>query len=310
MVFTENLVRNNNTKNFSRNWEAGGNKIAFTRGMIIERSRFLENRGIGIWFDIANEQNIVRNCLIADNEDAGIFYEIGYTLTAQDNVIIGNGLQSGPGAWGASAGIALSSSPGCVIERNLLIGNKEGIAFREQRRTTPKINDAKGTREHPVWNHDEIIRRNVIAYNRDAGTWGWFDINDERHWPAAMQEKKPENTKAAMDFARDYQAKDDKGQPVGLSLEKLNIKFEQNLYAMNENQGLFNWGTAWKRNKKYASLDDVRRELNMEQGSIIAPFIFRDYLTRDFRVPANSPVLKMGAYPRGEVPDVKLGILK
>ena len=34
-----------------------------------------------------------------------------------------------------------------------------------------------------MWNHDEVIRHNVFAYNRDAQVWGWFDREDERHWP-------------------------------------------------------------------------------------------------------------------------------
>jgi hypothetical protein len=54
----------------------------------------------------------------------------------------------------------------------------------------------------------------------------------------------------------------------------------------------------------------MRRELNIDKGSVVAPFVFADYHTLDFRVPANSPALKMNAYPRGEVPGVKLGILK
>ncbi len=310
LMFSECLVRNNNVKNFSRGWEAGGDKIAFTRGAIFERSRFLENRGNGIWFDIGNEDNTVSHCLIADNEDAGIFYEISYGLKATDNVILGNGLQSGPGAWGAAAGIALSSSPGCLIEHNLLIGNKEGLAFREQKRTTPKIDDPKGTPEHPVWNHDTTVRNNTLAYNRDAQVWGWFDVNDERHWPSVMQEHKPENTKAAQDIAKEYGAKDDKGQPLGLSLETLNFKFENNLYAAHDNQGVFNWGTSWKRNKKYENLDAVRAELKLEQGSIVEPFDFPDYLTRNFVVPAGSPVFRQHAYPRGPVPDVELGVLE
>jgi hypothetical protein len=308
--FSESLVRNNNIKNFSRGWEAGGDKIVFTRGAILERSRFVENRGNGIWFDIGNEDNTVRQCLIADNEDAGIFYEISYGLKAHDNVILGNGLQSSPGAWGAAAGIAISSSPGCLIERNFLIGNKEGFAFREQKRTTPKIGDPKEMAEHPIWNHDTTVRNNVLAYNRDAQVWGWFDINDERHWPEKLQEKKPENTKAAQDIAREYGAKDDKGQPLNLSLEKLNLKFENNFYAVTDDQGLFHWGTSWKRHKKYATLDEVRAELNLEQGSVLEPFEFPDYLTRNFVIPAGSPAFRLRAYPRGPIPDVELGVLE
>ena len=103
---------------------------------------------------------MVRNCLIADNEDSGIFYEISYGLHAHDNVIIGNGFRETPGGWGAGAGISLSSSPECVIERNLIVGNREGFNFREQDRTTPRIGDRK---EQWIWNHDERFATTSLA---------------------------------------------------------------------------------------------------------------------------------------------------
>ena len=102
-------------------------------------SRFLKNHGSGVWFDISNVDCTVRNCLIADNEDAGIFYEISYGLHAHDNVVVGNGLAESQGRLGANGGICVSSSPGCVIERNLIVGNQQGFCFREQNRTTPPI---------------------------------------------------------------------------------------------------------------------------------------------------------------------------
>ena len=112
LLLTDCLVRNNNTKDFSRGWEAGGLKIVLSRHPILDHCRILENRGAGVWFDIGNEGAEVRRCLIADNEDAGIFYEISFGLHAHDNVIVGNGLADTPGGWGAQAGICLSSSPG------------------------------------------------------------------------------------------------------------------------------------------------------------------------------------------------------
>jgi len=305
--FTGCVVRNNNTKGWNRGWEAGGNKWVMSRGVVLERSQFLDNRGHGIWFDIGNEDCTVRHCLIADNEDAGIFYEISYGLRAHDNVIIGNGFADSPGAWGAAAGISLSSSPYCVIERNLLIGNKEGFNFREQERTTPRLG-RQG--EEPVWNHDQILRHNVLAYNRDAQTWGWFDVLDERHWPLALQQKPADAPQPVAKTQRGDVAFDENGWPVNLTLEQLKITFAHNLYATLPGQGLFHWGCTWRHHQGYASLDDVRRELNLEQDSRHEPFVFADYPTRDFRVPADSPALAMQCYPQGEVPGVRLGVLE
>ena len=279
------MVRNNNIKGFNRGWEAGGNKICLTRGAVLENSTFVENRGNGIWFDIGNEDCTVRNCLISNNEDAGIFYEISYGLYAHDNVIVGNGLADTSGAWGANAGISISSSPNCHIERNLLVGNKEGFSFREQTRSTPRIDRRKG---EPVWNHDEVIRNNVIAYNRDAQTWGWFDISDDRLWPVQ---------------GKDSNAND-------LSLEKLKLTLRDNLYFAGPGEELFNWGVTWKKNKRYQSLEQVWQELGLEQGSKLAEPAFNDFPALDFRVPAGNPAVKMECYPQGTIPGVKLGILE
>jgi hypothetical protein len=185
LLFTECRVENNNTKGFDRGWEAGGNKLVLSRDVVLEKSRFVRNRGNGIWFDIGNENCTVRQCLIADNEDSGIFYEISFGLKAHDNVIVGNGFATTPGAWGAQAGVSISSSPGCVLERNIIAGNREGFNFREQSRTTPLIGQKAAV---PIWCHNEEIRRNIIALNRDAQVWGWFDVQDGRHWPSSGQQ--------------------------------------------------------------------------------------------------------------------------
>ncbi len=98
LLMTDCVTRRNNTKNFDRGWEAGGDKICQSRGVVIAHSRFEENYGTGVWFDIGNEDCTVKNCLIAGNQDAGIFYEISFGLHATDNVIFGNGRADTPGA--------------------------------------------------------------------------------------------------------------------------------------------------------------------------------------------------------------------
>jgi hypothetical protein len=307
LVLSDCIIRNNNVKGFNRGWEAGGNKLVLCRGAVLEKSQFVANRGNGIWFDIGNEDCVVRNCLIADNEDAGLFYEISYGLHAHDNVIVGNGFNETPGAWGAAAAISLSSSPGCLIERNLMVGNREGFNFREQYRKTPLIDDRH---ERWVWNHDQRIRNNILALNRDAQVRGWFDINDGRHWPAGLQDAaEKEKGKSAQDLAADDPTRDPAGGPVGLTLEALKFTFENNLYGAQPWQGLFVWGVEWKRHRRYATLDEVRSELKLESGSQTADFTVADVPMRDFRVPPESLALKMGCYPRGDVPGVRLGIL-
>jgi len=310
LLFAECAVEENNVKNFSRNWEAGGDKLCLCRGAVIETSRFLRNRGSGIWFDIGNEQCEVRNCLIADNEDAGIFCEISYRLRAHDNVIVGNGFASTPGAWGAQAAICLSSSPYCLVERNLMVGNREGFNFREQLRTTPTVdNDA----EQPVWNHDENVRNNIIAWNRDAQVRGWFDVDDDRHWPANHPRAKgragAKRERPSADLADEYRARKNTNQPRDLTLEKLKLSFENNVYFAAAGQNFWVWGTGWHEHASYDMVEDLQKALGMERGGRVFAPKFADLLSFDFRLSQIEATALGNCLPQGAVPGAKLGVL-
>ena len=310
LLLTECLVRENNLKGWNRGWEAGGNKIVLCRGTVFERCQFLKNRGHGVWFDIGNEACEVRHCLVADNENAGIFYEISYGLHAHDNVIVGNGFDADAGAWGAAAGISISSSPDCLVERNLLVGNREGLNYREQLRSTPQIDRDRKLPGVPVWNHDQVVRRNVLAYNRDGQTWGWFDVSDGRHWPAAVRKTLGgEEGRPPADIAAEYRAKNREGHPTDLTLETLKLTHGHNVFSPGPGQPLFGWGTTWKHHRRYESLERVREQLGLEVGSVVARPSFADLLTRDFRVPRDSAAVRLDCYPRGDVPGVRLGVI-
>jgi hypothetical protein len=302
LLLADCWVENNNTKGFDRGWEAGGNKLALCRDVVLERSRFLRNRGNGVWFDIGNTNCTVRQCLIADNEDAGIFYEISFALHAHDNVIVGNGFAPTAGAWGAQAGISLSSSPGCVVERNLIVGNREGFNFREQTRTTPTIADRTS---RPVWNHDQLIRHNVIAFNRDAQVWGWFDVKDNRHWPADPTEAGPaERVEAAR--AGDTSAAPATNPPVGLTLEQLRLRFVNNVYFAAPGQGWFAWGPTWARHQSYSGLTEFQSALGIDTGGQALDPGFADQQRGDFRLRPETRDRLREHYPRGPVPGVIL----
>lgn len=307
LLFTECLVENNNTKGFDRGWEAGGDKLVLCRDAVLERSRFLRNHGSGIWFDIGNTNCTVRQCLIADNEDAGIFYEISFRLHAHDNVIVGNGFAATAGAWGAQAGIALSSSPGCVVERNVIAGNREGFNFREQLRTTPTIENRD---QVAVWNHDQLIRQNLIVFNRDAQVWGWFDVKDNRHWPATNAPSPQASSPAASrpaDLAATYVAGTSAGQPQNLTLDSLRLRFEKNVYFAGPGQGWFGWGPTWARHARYPGLEAFQSALGIDTGSRCADPGFANLSQLDLRVNAGALSSLQGCYPRAPVPGVLLG---
>jgi hypothetical protein len=308
LLFTECLVENNNTKGFDRGWEAGGDKIVLTRDAVIERSRFVRNRGNGLWFDIGNENCTVRQCFIADNEDSGIFYEISFGLHAQDNVITGNGFSQTAGAWGAQAGISLSSSPNCLIERNLIVGNREGFDFREQTRTTSRIGNSK---EEAVWNHDERIQHNIIAWNRDAQVWGWFDVKDDRHWPASAATALPSGDVPSSpridDIAARYQATDARGQPTGLTLQKLRLQFVENIFFAAPGQACFEWGPSWSKHKSYSSVAEFQSGLGLDLAGRELDPGFADPLSHDYRLSQEMMSQLRQSYPVGPVLDVRLG---
>jgi len=307
-LMTECICESNHTKNWNRGWGAV-NKLVLCRNAVIEKSVFRNNRGNGVWFDIGNEDCVVRNCLIQDNEDAGIFYEISYGLHAHDNVIIGNGLAPRFGAWGANGGVTISSSPHCVVERNLLIANKEGFQFREQGRTTNTIGDDTN-KQYPVWNHDNVIRNNVIAYNRDAQVGGWIATGDGRLWPRDLWQEtvgKPAPERVERPTGKDL---DRLGEfPQGLTLEDLALTMQGNLFAVKPGQHLYQWGCLWDPFRRYATIAEVNEALSLEQDSRLGGVQFADWPTLDLRVPRDSPAITMSCYPKGEVPGVRLGIL-
>ena len=282
LLFTDCLVENNNTKGFDRGWEAGGDKLVLSRNAVLERSRFLRNRGNGIWFDIGNEHCVVRQCLIADNEDSGIFCEISYGLQAMATSLSAMVLRATGGAWGAQAGISLSSSPECLIERNIIMGNREGFDFREQTRTTPRI-DRKG--DEPIWNHDETIRHNIIAYNRDAQIWGWFDMHDNRHWPASLGIQ---------------------SVPDQLTLEKLRLNFENNVYYAAAGEGWFEWGVTWARHKSYPDLSAFQADVGIDKASRVLAPDFANPNALDFRLSPEMLKSLTQNYPQEPVPGVIL----
>jgi len=304
-------IRDNGTKGFNRGWEAGGDKLCLCRKAVIENCIVANNHGTGIWFDVGNEDCEVRNCLISNNEESGVFYEISYGLHAHDNVIVGNGFSLGFGSWGAKAAITLYASPGGLIERNLMLGNYIGFQFTDSRRDTPRIGQAKNAKSEAVWNHDQVIRNNVIAWNETAQVAYSYDNPDHRHWPLAMRSQFDSQTKGldAADNWKDYQAKDNEGQPLGLTLEKLNFSIDGNLYSRTPGELLFQWGVPWRDNKKYEELGILRSELKFETKGVESALVFADTAKLDFRVPRDSLALKMDCYPKGDVPGAKLGAI-
>lgn len=273
-------IYRNNAKGYSTAWEAGGTKITMSRGFVMERCRAVDNRGPGIWYDIGNEKAQVAHCYIADNDEAGIFYEISYGLHAHDNLIVNNSNhgEKPRGAWGFG-GITLSSSEDCVLENNTLVGNRDGITFREQNRTTPRIDGG----EHRILNKNHLIRSNIIACSQAYNVGLWMDTT----------------------FFGPHPRGHDKNDPIFEDPKTLNFRFENNLLFPLAGRPNYLYGCAWRSKSKTAVTSmDFTAASGIADSSRAADPQFVDLSGRDFRLSPESPAVKMGAGGRdaGKIP--------
>jgi parallel beta-helix repeat protein len=279
-VVEESEICRNNTKGYSTDWEAGGLKVTRSRGFVLRRCRVADNRGPGIWYDIGNEKAEVAHCWVADNDQAGLFYEISYGLHAHDNLVVNNANQGERprGAWG-HGGITLSSSEDCVLENNTLVGNRDGIAFREQRRTTPRIDG--GVRR--ILNRNHLVRNNLVAYSQAYNVALWMDTN------------------AFGPHRGGYDRKD----PLFEDPRTLDYRFENNLLYPLPGRPNYLYGCPWRpRSKEAVTPAGFTDASGIADTSFVADPLFTDVQGRDFRLLPDSPAARQGVGVRdlGRVP--------
>jgi parallel beta-helix repeat protein len=208
----------------------------------------VDNRGTGIWFDIGNEKSEVENCYIADNDEAGIFYEISYGLHAHDNIIVNNANngESVGGAWG-EAGITLSSSEDCILEHNTLVGNRDGIALREQGRSTPRIDSPD--KDVRIFNRNHIIRNNIVAYSQAYNIAFWMDVR----------------------FFGQHPSGGDKDAPLTEDPATVNIRLENNTLWPLPGRPNYLYGAPWRpKGKEYGTPAEFTEGSHIPDSSKVA----------------------------------------
>jgi hypothetical protein len=183
------VLRRNNWKGYSPVNEAGGAKLARTRGVRVYDLDSYENVGPGLWFDWSNTDFEVLNSRLHDNrarsedwEGPGLFIEASQGPgRVEANAIYGN----------AGAGIVVAESQAITIERNLIADNAWGIALRamegrEEHRlsgVTIRMNAFRGWRQVAVrtglgkWSRDTKrgVRLEENLYDGEGPLLSWGD---------------------------------------------------------------------------------------------------------------------------------------
>jgi len=269
-LLEEVVLDHNNTKDFDKDWEAGGIKITHARNGVVRRCRSVANNGNAFWFDIDVRDVVVERCFCKNNAGHGIYVEISGGFQIRDNLCVHNGTDD---KWGYG-GISIAESDHCTIEQNTCVLNLAGISIREQGpRAFPGMDGAEVT--YRV--HDVTIRRNICALNTkyQFGLW-WDNVFFGPH-PSGGPEGTP------------------------FDPDTCNIRLDHNLYWKEGKQRLALWGCPWRSNhSKYDDLVAWQHERGQDTGSLLADPLFVAPKAGDWRIRSDSPARRLPAGPANE----------
>jgi hypothetical protein len=273
-------------KPINRGWDAGGFKMAVTNGGVFRRCVFRHNGGPGLWFDIDVRNVLVTECIFDGNEGSGLFVEISRDIQVVRNLAVDNGVGvvqvfKDPG-W-ATAGIQLGESERVLVTNNTCVGNKDGIAIREQ---GPRPLDTPDG-NIPYHNTGSILEANLCVANRGYQFGLWYD-NAYFGWHPAEKTK----YKTLADFDAAMAAHPERlydPRQAGLTIDR-------NVYALAPGSKLFLFGVPWRpRFKDYTELAAVTAATGFEARSVVAEPGFVDAAGRDYRLKPDSPARAAGA---------------
>jgi hypothetical protein len=271
----------NNTLDYPTEWEAGGIKVVQSDRFRISKCVATENNGVGIWFDIDNRDGIIEQSYTFGNE-VGIMVEISQTVTVRNNVAVRNGLNPNRG-WRQS-GILIAESMHTLLEDNICVDNRAGIAVRQQGVRIVPANPKLG-RPEPVRFYSDglVFRHNICAFNRQ---WQFAFFGDIPYFAGKyvwmirrLLGKSPRSDLAETGL---------------LDPSKWNWRLDHNVYYAPTGSGLILWGAPWlPGHKVYDSLDTFRREQHLDRDSIVADPQFIDRSRGDFALRPGSPAVNL-----------------
>jgi hypothetical protein len=184
-------TNHNNWRNINPWWEAGAMKFANTKRLTLRRHTAAHNYGIGIWFDINNEDATIEQCRSFNNHGHGIYYEISHRARIINNLSYGNFGVGYPYNEHAN-GILVGVSDGVVVANNICVGNTHGIRLWEANRGEWKsVDNARVERnicadnwfgqlaldlqraDKPLAQLKVVIRDNLLWRGNDTPKLGW-----------------------------------------------------------------------------------------------------------------------------------------
>ncbi len=280
-VNEECVWESNSWKPINRGWDAGGFKLAWAKGGVFRRCRFLRNGGPGLWFDIHVRQVVVTECVFWENEHHGLFIEISRDITVVHNLFVRNGVGIvGKVEWPdwGIAGLTIAESQNCVVAFNTLVGNKDGIALREQGPRPLKTDDYGVV---PYHNRGLVIVGNICAFNRGYQLAFWYD-NGFFGWHPAEREKF--KTEAA------YEAWLNANPDRVFDPTKVGLIVDRNLYFAASGQKLLLYGVPWRpKHREFANLAEWTKHTGFDSHSVFADPQFVNLAADDYRFRPESP---------------------
>jgi len=275
------LWEGNSWKPLERGWDAGGFKLAWAKDGIFRRCVFRRNGGPGLWLDIHVRNVFITECVFWENEQHGLFVEISRDITIIRNLFVRNGVGLvGKVEWPdwGIAGLTLAESQNCLVAFNTLVGNKDGIALREQ---GPRHLETPDFGTVPYHNRGHVIVGNVSAFNRGYQLALWYDNGFFGWHPAEREKFKTESA---------YEAWLRQHPELVFDPTKVGMLIDRNLYFSAPGKKLILWGVPWRpKFREFSDLSEWAKETGFDARSLIADPQFVNLQEGDFRFRPDSP---------------------
>jgi parallel beta-helix repeat protein len=251
-----------NRRKWWKDWGSGGVKLVPRAQLTISGHRSAYNDGPGIWFDIYCSDVIIENCVVHDNSDSGIFYEISDRGIIRNNISYNN----------RGRGIYISNSSKSLVAHNLVYGNgMSGIVVSGVNRNEAPLIGHPETRY--VWADSNQIYGNILM--------------DNCHPDRCPRDKDGKTTTWSL---RPEIILADPSQPSNQN----NIS-DYNVFYRTGNRPIPFWA-GWDT-KKTPDLASWQNEMGLESHSVIAEPLFVNLAKFDFHPTAKSPIFLAPALP-------------